>query len=237
MGREETPLYVRLKQALRNDINSQLAPGDLVPSEAELVARYGVSRTTVRLALGALANEGLVVKRQGRGTFVANPKQTALDIGGLLGMPADARDAASLISSEETMPEERIASLLQLPARATVQRIRWLQQLDGETLCYRVSYLPQHLSSRLPEPLASLDDVHQVLSQQALAPNVDRESVEVVLADQFRASLLHVSPGAPLLLVESLISDAGEPAEVARGFYSGHSVRLRLRAPQYALTD
>ena len=65
----------RLREILRqNLVESELQPGDRLPSEPELIARYGVSRSTVREAVAALAQEGLLYRAQGKGTFVAVPK-------------------------------------------------------------------------------------------------------------------------------------------------------------------
>ena len=67
----DTPLYLQLAALLREDIAAgRLRPGDKLPSESELVERYGVGRVTVREALALLVNEGLLRKLQGRGTFV-----------------------------------------------------------------------------------------------------------------------------------------------------------------------
>ncbi len=72
---DSRPLYQQLAATLRAEINSgDLAPGDRVPTEAELSERYSTSRNTVRLALNLLRNEGLLTSQQGRGTFVrTNP--------------------------------------------------------------------------------------------------------------------------------------------------------------------
>src|SRR3990172_8196825 len=71
------PLHVQAKQALQEQIQrGAWKPGDLVPGEPDLCRQFGVSRTTVRQALAELTHVGLVVREQGRGTFVAPPKLT-----------------------------------------------------------------------------------------------------------------------------------------------------------------
>src|SRR5579863_1888906 len=66
------PLYHQLKQIVRSEIERGMyKPGDRLPSEPELIQRYGVSRITVRQALTELENEGVVVRRHGKGTYVA----------------------------------------------------------------------------------------------------------------------------------------------------------------------
>ena len=69
------PLYFQLVSIIKRYVSAGiLSPGDLLPSETELCANLGISRSTVRQAIGSLEDEGLVVRKQGRGTFVAEPK-------------------------------------------------------------------------------------------------------------------------------------------------------------------
>ncbi|MCD7852476.1 MAG: GntR family transcriptional regulator, partial [Oscillospiraceae bacterium] len=71
----DIPLYSQLVSIVKRNISAgTLSPGDLLPSESELCKTFGISRSTVRQAIGALESEGLVVRKQGRGTFVAEPK-------------------------------------------------------------------------------------------------------------------------------------------------------------------
>ena len=79
MARKQ-PLYDQLVDVLRDKIQNELKPGDLLPSERELTERYGLSRTTVRLALRELENLGLVVRRHGKGTFVASAETQATNL-------------------------------------------------------------------------------------------------------------------------------------------------------------
>lgn len=74
------PLYDQLVDILNDRIEKELQPGDMLPSERELSERYGLSRTTVRLALQELERIGLVVRQHGRGTFVANRHETTADL-------------------------------------------------------------------------------------------------------------------------------------------------------------
>ena len=70
-----TPLYFQLETLIKRCISSGLVkPGDLLPSEAEFCRTFGISRSTVRQAVGELEEEGLVIRHQGKGTFIAEPK-------------------------------------------------------------------------------------------------------------------------------------------------------------------
>ena len=74
------PLYDQLVDILRDKIENEMEPGDLLPSERELSERYGLSRTTVRLALKELETLGLISRRHGKGTYVTDLSGGAMDL-------------------------------------------------------------------------------------------------------------------------------------------------------------
>ena len=75
LAESSVPLYFQLVSSIKRLVSTGImSPGDLLPSEAELCKNLEISRSTVRQAIGALEDEGLVVRKQGRGTFVAEPK-------------------------------------------------------------------------------------------------------------------------------------------------------------------
>ena len=74
------PLYDHLFDILRDKIQNDMAPGDLLPSERQLSQQYGLSRTTVRLALDSLEKMGLVARRHGKGTYVSDARHSETDL-------------------------------------------------------------------------------------------------------------------------------------------------------------
>ena len=74
------PLYDQLFDILRDKIQNDMAPGDLLPSERQLSQQYGLSRTTVRLALDSLEKMGLVTRRHGKGTYVSDARHSETDL-------------------------------------------------------------------------------------------------------------------------------------------------------------
>ena len=229
---QTSPLYVRLKRAIRDEIATTMRPGDAIPSEQDLIREYGVSRTTVRLALAALASEGLIVRHQGRGSFVAEAKSTVPHAFGLLpdgragqNFPAE----STLISHDVIEADTHTSGALGLRLAADVHRIRWTESLTGAPQSYRVSYLPAASFPDLGTKHGTLLDLREALEAYSRNTSVGAETFEVVLADPFRSNLLNVAEGSPLLLAETLIcGQDGAPLELARAFYSGHTTRLKL---------
>jgi len=118
-----TPLYIQIRKLLRADIiNKILLPGEKIPAEDELAARYGVSRMTVRQGISDLIDEGLLYRRHGIGTFVAQPHFV--------------RDHTRLNSFVETATEEGLDISIRvliadiLPARLMVARSLSLNEGD-----------------------------------------------------------------------------------------------------------
>ena len=234
-GRDE-PLYVRLKRALRQHIGNGLQPDDALPSEFDLCRDYGVSRMTVRLALSALANEGVVVRRQGKGTYVAHPKrgETVAYFGSFTEeVQAQGRsDAARLVSFEIIRPDPRIARKLRIPLDDDVIKLRRVRYVDGEPMCYQVSYLARARFPALDPAEFEGSSLFARLEGTLGEPLVEaEESVEAMRADPFRAKLLGIKTGAALLVIERLVfSRSGLAAEYNRSFYKAESARLLLRS-------
>lgn len=225
----QAPLYVRLKEALRESLTG-MQPGDRFSSESEIEARYRVSRTTVRLALGALVDEGLIVRRQGKGNVVAMPKRSIPEFGLLTDPPSLRRQGSQVqvVNAEAMKLDAHRAGLLGIQRHETAYRIRVVHLLERTPVCYQVSYLTKRHVAELP---SEADIVSGVFSDQ-LERNVihaPAETVEIVLADTFRAELLSVPVSSPLLLVERVgLHGDGLPLELSRAFYPGHGVRLEM---------
>lgn len=226
------PLYVRLKQTLRTVLATEMKPGDRLPSEGELERTYGVSRTTVRLALGALADEGLVSRQQGRGSFVTEPKKP-LDATGdftqdltSAGLTLEPR----VVSFETMAPDERVARVLQLSNSDPVYKIRRLWLLDEQPFCYQASYVPKAILPGLTQKHLETDPAfHSLRGVFGESAMTVEESVEALLADKYRADILGVPVRSALLVVERVVHiKTGRPGEFNRSFYAGHAVKLNL---------
>lgn len=230
------PLYVRLKIALRDLIGGGLLPGDRLPSETELCKKYGLSRITVRQALHALENEGAIERRQGRGTFVASPKRDepiAYFRSFSEEMEAQGRrSTARLISSEVVNADPRVAARLRILPGTKVQKIRRVRIVDKEPICYQVSYIPHIFVRSISRGDLRNGSLYGYLEKALGEPlHEAEESTEAMLADPYRAELLNIKKGAPLLVMERVVfSQSGRIVEFNRTFYNAQLVRLTLRA-------
>ncbi|MFC0386906.1 GntR family transcriptional regulator [Muricoccus vinaceus] len=227
-GGPAIPLWLQLKHALRDLIAFDLAPGDRIPTEAELCAHYGLSRITVRQAVTSLADEGLLHRQQGRGTFVRLARRDApLPEGGhFLASAFDQVPPGTIrLHAAETVPAPSwVAARLGIAPEAPAHKLRRVLDRDGGTAAIRTCFVPAALApdlldTDLSRPLhLLLEGVFGLVAQEA------RESMEVIRADAFRAGLLGIAPHQPLVLTERVSFDAtGQAIECARTYYRADS--------------
>ena len=229
-----TPLWLQLKHALRDLITFDLRPGDQIPTEVRLCDAYALSRVTVRQAITSLVDEGLLERRQGRGTFVVSPR-LAESLGEqehflLTGFDAERPESVSVFSRETVPVPEWIAARLSLPAERPVFKIRKLLTTGRERMAFRTSYIPVEIAPTLlsadVRPPLSLTLEREFRISLASA----EETIEFIIADAFRAEMLEVAEEHPLILVERVVHCArGRGVECSRTFYKADRFRFRHR--------
>jgi GntR family transcriptional regulator len=214
------PLYAQVKAALQDEIERTMQPGDALPTEPELEQKYKVSRITVRRALDELASEGLILRQQGRGTFVREPGITQ-ELPRLVSWSQQMRQAGYLPETFSTEVEtieapHEVAAMLRLAHGAQVTRVRRLRGVSGEPVCVMVNYLPDGL---LPDVEASgfvEDSLYATLAASGVRPVRAEDTVEARAATGWEAERLGISEGAPLLQVTRLTFDGdGKPLYVS----------------------
>lgn len=224
------PLYRQVAEELKVRIERQeLTPGGQLPTEASLMDTYGVSRNTVRLALGLLRSEGLVVTGQGRGSFVADaPVATVTHRAGRLRHEVHGPDHA--IEFDEGGAAERIdvtvaitaasttiAEALRIPAGAQVLERRRLLYRDRRPSSAADSYLPEDVAGdralRHAGPLAG--GVAAILEQDGLAITRHTDDVTVRMPSPAEAQHLQIATGVPVLALLRTAYDRTDAAVCA----------------------
>jgi GntR family transcriptional regulator len=231
------PKYYLVKRHLL-ELIAEYRPGTPVPTERELAELAATSRTTVRQALSELVTEGRLVRRQGSGTYVAEPK-----LAWPLQMSSFTEQAASsglkvettLISAERVPATAEIAGLLQLKEGAQVHRIERLREVNGSPMALEQSHLSARRFPGLAKALRQTGSLYQVLHEQwGVWPATAVETIETAPASPREAALLATDTGAPMLILSrhSLDGD-GRPVEWVRSWYRGdrYTFVARLNAP------
>lgn len=226
------PLYHQIKEELLDEIKGgRLRPGQRVETEQALMARHGVSRATVRQALGQLIAQGYLEVRRGLGTYVAGPKIEQ----GLLGFYSFSREVERmgmrpgtrlLGLAVEPVPDA-VAAALELAPGTPVTALRRLRLADDEPLIVETSYLPAERFPRLPEHDFDHQRLYDILTvDYGARPVRAREVFEPVLLSSEEAEVLGKRPGDPGLLIERTAFDAdGRPVEFCRSVVRGDRCR------------
>lgn len=212
-----TPLYVQLMEELETSIrNGVYKPGDKIMTEAEMAKEYGVSLITVRKAVGSLMEKGLVVRKQGKGTFVTKPKysrnmkklQSFTEMCEQMGM----KPGAQVLENRLIMADKKVADRLGIEPGSNVVYISRLRLADGEPVQVEKSYFPLKYAFLLEEDLNN-GSMFECLKEKAGAKVASSEKmIELCRATAEEAALMDVKKGDYLLFVKSTAYDEnGEP--------------------------
>jgi GntR family transcriptional regulator len=231
------PKYYELRQWLREHVDG-LPPGTPVAAERALSEQFNISRTTVRHALHDLAVEGRIVRRQGRGTFVAPPKVTQnLQLTSYTqDMLAQGRRPGSrLVNVAVIEAEADVAAKLTLPERAKVVRLERVRYADGEPMAVETVYLDHERFPDIGDLLTTDVSLYNLLEDRyGVVPVAADETIETVLAPPAASRLLGTDATTPMLLLTRSSSDGGgRPVEYVRSLYRGDRYRFiaRIRRP------
>lgn len=207
------PLYHQLRQAIRERIAAgEWRPGEQVPTLRELCRLYGVSRITAVQALGALAQEGLLTRQRGKGTFVAEPKIEHGPVR-LLSFTEDIQrrghaPSSRILKLKRVPATQVVATLLQVGAGEAVVLLRRLRLADGTPMAVQSSYLPETLVPGLADETEPIESLYRYLDvHYRIVPARATESYEPVKLGGASAALLGVARGGPAFSVERIMRD------------------------------
>jgi GntR family transcriptional regulator len=209
------PFYFQLSELFEQEIVSgRWRPGLRIPSEPTIAEHFGLSRTTIRQALGRLEQEGLILRRKGQGTFVAESQPRTWLLQSSAGFFQEevermGRQVTSVVlrtTVRGALPGWAVAALGLAGAEgATLERVR---SIDGLVAMYNVNHLPPGLA----ELVLPLDDPNESLyarikDRAGIEAAGGRRVLEAVRAEERLAQLLEVPVGSPLIFIESMTWD------------------------------
>jgi GntR family transcriptional regulator len=216
----------------RRIATGELRPGDRLPPERELAGSHGVSRMTVRQALAALAARRLIQRGVGRGTFVADPR-IAHELSRVVGFTEALRRQG--VEPGARVRRVRRVAVAPAPLHAPAWRVQRVRTGDGIPMALEDSWLPVALTPGLDRRDLEGSLYGLLREVYGLEPVGATEVLEVAAATLTEARLLHVAPGAPLMLVERVARTAtGAIVEVARDRFV--SARFVVEVPGAVLT-
>jgi GntR family transcriptional regulator len=221
------PLYHQVAGILRQRIDDGIYPvGGRLLAEDELAAEFDVSRATIRQAVGELVMGGLVVRRQGRGTYVQARDTKVLQqrfrgsLGDLIYESHRAKTRDLELSHDAQIPVH-IAEVLQLDSpRGTI--VRRTRTMDDQPFALTITYLPPDLGTHLTQAGLYKKALMELLIDNGVILSSATQAVRAQLADLDICSQIDVEVGAAVLMVERIVHDStGRPVEYVRSWYRG----------------
>jgi GntR family transcriptional regulator len=225
-----SPLYQQIKGLILQSLQSgEWKPSEAIPSEMELAARYRVSQGTVRKAIDELAAENLLVRRQGKGTFVATHAEQQVQYRFLRLLPDPGYEALTgeaerrIIDCKRTRASAEIARQLGLRAGDGLVQVRRVLAFDGKPTILEDIWLPGAAFKGLTlERLQDWRGPMYAMFESEFGVRMVRaqEQIKAVLPDAAQCELLGLTAPAPLLSVERVAYTYNDtPMEVRRGLY------------------
>ena len=223
------PAYAQLASILRESMSEGLLrPGDQLPSEAQLVERYGISPMTVRRAINFLADQGVIVAEQGRGTFVKPVAMSAatFQLGQLQNLFGEA--TVQMLEASIVAADERVARKLCIQAGKRTIFIRRLLWTDNEPAFYHREYLIYDPTRPIVEAELEVTALQHLFSgsSESLLKH-GKINIEASLLDDEEACLLKAPQPMAAFCFEHLFYDF-DNRPVSWGWFIGRADRLRF---------
>jgi GntR family transcriptional regulator len=232
-------MYYQIMEQLRGKIlNGEFAVGTALPPERELVETYHVSRMTVRQAISELVNEGILVRHQGIGTFVARPK-IEQELNQLTSFTQDMerrgmRAGARLLRFEQKPATRSTREALHLEEDEHVFECVRLRLADDEPMALETTSLPASACPGLSEQDLENRSLYALLQERwNIVPFHATQTIEPVSATAYEAEILRVAPGSPMLLMFRTTYDRdGQPFEYVKSVYRGDRYKFIIELYQ-----
>jgi GntR family transcriptional regulator len=231
------PIWARIELSLRERIESgELGAGQRLPAERDMARQLGVSRMTVRQALAALAERGLVERGVGQGTFVSGAGKVEHPLGRAIGLTELAGRhglvaGARVLEARERGASAPVAAALGIAENAPVLRLRRLRSAGGRPISIEDDWLPTAVAPGLLEHDLSGSLCELLRERYDFEAGEVDERLEPVAAGAFEARVLNVPVGAPLMLLERVVhAPDGRAVKFSRHRHRGDRTRFIVRS-------
>lgn len=228
-----TPLYSQIAERVTDRIKAgKLLPGSRLPPERELSESLGVNRMTLRQALHLLESQGLLVRRQGDGTYVAEPvieRQAGKLFSFTHGIARRGyKPGGKIVLFKQRPVDEAAARNLKLRAGAAIYDLHRLRFIGEEPVMLERFIIPVNLFPGLEQHDLANRSMYDVMEKEyGVIVQQARQSLEPVIADKYAARWLGIRKGAPLMLERRVSFDRDDrPIEYGSDLYRGDRFRF-----------
>lgn len=226
------PMYKQIINILNEQIeNGELNPGDKLPSEAELMERYQVSRITIRSAISELEEDGLVVRSRGKGTFIAS-KKTLYSADDQIGFTHSCQQEGKVATTEVLevswiYPTLSDTEFFGIDEDVTILCTKRLRAVDGVPTMIETNHYGEEFSFLEKEKLNQ--SLYDVLQKHKISIGKGIRTLEVVQANSQEANLLNIKKGDSLLLFTDKHHDEnGNPLFISKQVYCTERLKFYI---------
>lgn len=222
------PLYYQVEHVIRQRImNGEYAPGAQIPSENELSREMGVSRVTVREALRGLVRENMLVKVQGKGSFVAQHPSPGLPTMKFTGFLEELYDQVQKVSVRDVdisripVTDDLRKLLILDQAESELVRIKRLRYVNDTPYAFTINFLPMEIGNQIQEKDLYRAPLLRILQEQLKIPITRaHETVEATAADPEIAAKLDIPLLSPVMHVKRVMyTERDRPLELVESYY------------------
>ncbi len=228
-------LYFQLKEILNKKIlDNTWLHGEKLPTEQELCEQYEVSRITVRRALAELEREGLIVRKQGLGTFVSMPK-IEQNLASFYSFSEEFKKRGFKPRNEVTeftveVADAKIRKIFGLGEKQEVYAFTRLRFASDIPIAIESTYLPVHFFRGLKKEALERLPLYQIMNEEfGVIANTAQESFGAIALGREEAAIFGLKVGAPALDLERLAYRGSECVEYTRGVVRGDKFRFRVK--------
>lgn len=225
------PMYKQVLNILHDRItNHEYKPGDKLPSEAELMRQFKVSRITIRAAINELVEDGVLERSQGKGTFVSLPKSKHPADDSVIGFHRSCilsgkTPSTQLLSIEWIYPTEKQVALWNITADTKIIRSKRLRYVDNMPTMIEINHYPPSFAYLFDEDLNQ--SLFETLRRHNYSFEVSVRTVETCFPTSEEAKLLDLKQNVPLLLFRDTHTDSqGKPSFLSKQLYNTQNLKF-----------
>lgn len=228
------PIYAQLANLIRQKIDQKIFNiGEMLPTEKEICDAFSVSRSTIRKAFSLLESEGKIIRKRGKGTFVAKPKLRR-GLNNLYNFSTEMRmlgltPRSELISFDIVKPTFKIETLLNISENDLIYQIKRLRIANDLPMLLETAYIPQKYCPQLSEHNLT-DSLYTMITEYTGAEPMEAvETYDVTTISEQQAKLLQCSVGAPAFKIRRVSTNSmGNVFEVSTIIAPGERNRYQI---------
>ncbi|GAA0743360.1 GntR family transcriptional regulator [Clostridium oceanicum] len=228
------PLHYQIKEILQEMIeNEELNPGDLIPTERELCEIQGVSRMTINKAIMSLVNEGLLYREQGKGTFVAKPKQKQ-EFTGLKGFSEEMKEkgfktSTEILSFDIKEATRKIKDVLCMKDTKVIE-IERLRKTEKSPISLEIVWIPYNLCKNMTRDSIDGESLYKTFKEKyGYNLTKAKQTIEPIMLNDYQSEYLNQEENALSLMVErTTYIENSIPIEYTKAIYRSDIYKFEM---------